>query len=34
MRSVDGIARSDRVVWQAASLVLGYPDDQLVGRPS
>ena len=32
MRSADEIARADRVVWQAASLVLGYPDDELVGR--
>lgn len=24
--------RSDRVVWQAASLVLGYPDDEVTGR--
>ncbi|HEY5979677.1 MAG TPA: nitrate reductase molybdenum cofactor assembly chaperone [Microlunatus sp.] len=32
MRGADGIARADRVVWQAASLVLGYPDDELVGR--
>ena len=32
MRGVAGSNRSDRVVWQAASLVLGYPDDDLVGR--
>ena len=27
-----GIPRGDRVVWQAASLVLGYPDDEVVDR--
>jgi nitrate reductase delta subunit len=27
-----GISRRDRVVWQAASLVLGYPDDEVVAR--
>ena len=32
MRGADGIARADRVVWQAASLVLGYPDTELVDR--
>ncbi len=26
------IARADRVVWQAASVVLGYPDDEVVHR--
>ena len=32
MRGSDRIDRSDRVVWQAASVVLGYPDDEVVGR--
>ena len=32
MRGSDGIDRSDRVVWQAASVVLGYPDDEVVDR--
>ena len=32
MRGADGIARADRIVWQAASVVLGYPDDDVVGR--
>ncbi|HEY5786199.1 MAG TPA: nitrate reductase molybdenum cofactor assembly chaperone [Microlunatus sp.] len=32
MRGADGIDRSDRVVWQAASVVLGYPDDEVVDR--
>ena len=27
-----GIPQGDRVVWQAASLVLGYPDDEVVDR--
>ncbi len=27
-----GIPRGDRVVWQAASVVLGYPDDEVVDR--
>ena len=26
------IARANRVVWQAASVVLGYPDDEVVDR--
>ena len=32
MRDADGIPRGDRVVWQAASLVLGYPDAETVDR--
>ena len=32
MRDADGIARSDRIVWQAASVVLGYPGDEVVDR--
>jgi nitrate reductase molybdenum cofactor assembly chaperone NarJ/NarW len=32
MRGADGIARADRVVWQAASVVLGYPGDEVVAR--
>ena len=32
MRGAGGIARADRVVWQAASVVLGYPDGETVDR--
>ncbi len=32
MSASDRSARADRVVWQAASLVLGYPDTETVDR--
>jgi nitrate reductase delta subunit len=32
MSAAERSARSARIVWQAASLVLGYPDDEVVSR--